>query len=117
MATCKSAFVAASRASLITAIMSSDPAPVSSLQPMSPAALDRLVRTCLAKDPEDRWQSAADIRRELRWIAEGSSAGSAAVAASRQRRSDRLAWTAFALAAAAGTRMGLLEVARKAETP
>jgi serine/threonine protein kinase len=117
MATGKSAFAASSRASLITAIMSSDPAPISSLQPMSPAALDRLARTCLAKDPEDRWQSAADIRRELRWIAEGSSAESAAVAASRPRRRDRLAWTAFALAAAAAVGMGLLQVRRKPETP
>jgi serine/threonine protein kinase len=117
MATGRSAFAASSRASLITAIMSSDPAPISSLQPMSPPSLDRLARTCLAKDPEDRWQSAADIRRELRWIAEGSSGASAAVAAPRPRRRDRLAWTAFALAAAAAVGMGLLQVRRKPETP
>ena len=78
MATGKKAFAASSQASLITAIMSTDPAPISSLQPMSPAVLDRVVRTCLAKDPEDRWQSAADVKRELGWIAEGSAAGVAA---------------------------------------
>ena len=45
------------------------------LQPTAPPALDRVVRTCLAKDPEERWQSAADLKRELRWIAESSQAG------------------------------------------
>src|SRR5262252_4319753 len=65
MATGRKAFTASTQASLITAIMSSDPPSIASLQPMSPAALDRVVRTCLAKDPEERWQSAADIKREL----------------------------------------------------
>ena len=81
MATGKKAFSASSQASLITAIMSSDPAPISSVQPMSPPALDRVVKTCLAKDPEDRWQNAADVEREIQWIGEGSAAGIAAPAA------------------------------------
>src|SRR5499425_1091073 len=53
MATGRKAFSGTSQASLITAIMSSDPAPISTLQPMTPPALDRAVKTCLAKDPED----------------------------------------------------------------
>ncbi|HSS45106.1 MAG TPA: serine/threonine-protein kinase, partial [Thermoanaerobaculia bacterium] len=65
MATGKKAFSGTSQASLISAIMREEPAPISTLEPASPAALDRVVRTCLAKDPEERWQSAADIRREL----------------------------------------------------
>ncbi len=40
---------------------------------MTPPALDRVVKTCLAKDPEDRWQTAHDVASELRWIAEGGS--------------------------------------------
>ena len=35
---------------------------------MSPRALDRVVRTCLAKDPDDRWQTTRDLNRELQWI-------------------------------------------------
>ncbi len=62
MATGKKAFSAASQASLITAIMSAEPPPISSVQPMSPPALDRVVKKCLAKDPEDRWQNAARPR-------------------------------------------------------
>ena len=37
---------------------------------MTPPALDRLVRACLAKDPDERWQSAADLAREMKWMAE-----------------------------------------------
>ena len=94
MATGKKAFPAASQASLITAIMSSEPPPISSFQPTSPAALDRVVKTCLAKDPEDRWQSATDLKRELRWIGEGSQAGSTAqpAPAARRRAGSGIAW-------------------------
>jgi Tol biopolymer transport system component len=100
MATGNKAFSGTSRASLITAIMSADPPPVSSVQRMSPAAFDRVVKTCLAKDPEDRWQSAADVAKELKWVAEGSQAGVAAPAtfAGRRKWRERLAWTVAALA-------------------
>jgi Tol biopolymer transport system component len=106
MATGKKAFTGASQASLISAIMKEDPAPIASIAPATPPALDRVIRTCLAKDPEDRWQSAADLRRELRWIAEGSASGAALSTAvgGRSRSRERLAWTlaaAFGLAALA----------------
>src|SRR6202140_4631115 len=73
MATSQRAFEGKSQASVISAIMSSDPTPMSSLQPMTPPALDRAVKTCLAKDPDGRWQTASDLARELKWIAEGGS--------------------------------------------
>src|SRR5215831_11014309 len=94
MATGRKAFSGASQASLITAIMSADPPSIAAVQPMSPPALDRVVKTCLAKDPEDRWQSAADVGRELKWISEGSAAGVAApaVVASKRRSRELLAW-------------------------
>jgi Tol biopolymer transport system component len=106
MATGKKAFSAASQASLITAIMSADPPSISSVLPMSPPALDRVVKKCLAKDPEDRWQSAADLGSELRWIAEGSSAGVASPisAAAGRRRKLQPSWivaAALAVLAAA----------------
>ena len=75
MATGQRAFKGKSQASLIAAILASEPPPISSLRPMTPPALDRLVRTCLAKDPDERWQSARDLAQELEWIArEGSPA-------------------------------------------
>jgi eukaryotic-like serine/threonine-protein kinase len=99
MATGKKAFSGTTQASLITAIMSSDPAPISSVQPMTPPAFDRVVKTCLAKDPEDRWQSAGDVAKELRWIGEGSAAGLAAPAlvSSRRRVREWIAWSGFAI--------------------
>jgi Tol biopolymer transport system component len=102
MTTGKKAFTGSTQASLISAILRDDPPPISQIQPMSPPALDRLVKTCLAKNPEERWQSAADIRRELQWIAEDSAAvAGPANAASKRRHRERLAWTAFALVTAA----------------
>ncbi|MCI0606303.1 protein kinase [bacterium] len=72
MATGKKAFEGKSQASLIAAILKEEPKPISELQPLTPPILERLIKNCLAKDPEDRWQSAHDISKELRWISEGS---------------------------------------------
>src|SRR5262252_2970625 len=96
----RKAFSGGSQASLISSIMSSDPPSIGTLQPTSPPALDRVIRTCLAKDPEDRWQSAHDIGRELKWIAEGSAAAMPAVTVSRRRSRERLAWLLAAVSAA-----------------
>jgi len=74
MVTGQRAFAGKSRASLVAAILEKQPPPPSTLQPLAPAALDRVVRTCLAKEPDERWQSAADLRRELSWIAEAGDA-------------------------------------------
>ena len=100
MATGRKAFSGSSQASLISAIMQNDPPAISSVQPMSPPALDRVVKKCLAKDPEDRWQSAGDLGSELKWIAESSShAGTPAPVVASRRRSLRLSWIAAALLA------------------
>ena len=90
MATGTKAFAGSSQASLISAIMKEDPAPISTLRPVSPPALDRVVSTCLAKDPEERWQSAADVKRELRWIGEGSLTGVSKPVVSSPRRQSAL---------------------------
>ena len=69
----RKAFQGKSQASLIAAIMHVDPPSLSSLQVMSPTALDHVVRTCVAKDPDSRWQTAGDIGRQLKWIVDGAS--------------------------------------------
>ena len=69
------AFHGKSQASLITSIMGSEPPPISSLQSRTPPLLDHVVKRCLAKEPEARWQTASDVMQELKWITgEGSSA-------------------------------------------
>ncbi len=102
MATGRKAFSGASQASLISAIMTGETPSIASVQPMSPPLLDRVARKCLAKDPEDRWQNAADLGSELKWIGEGGSqAGVPAPVAVRRRSRERFAWAAALLAAAA----------------
>jgi Tol biopolymer transport system component len=108
MATGRKAFSGSSQASLISAILRDDPPPISQVQPMSPPALDRVVRGCLAKDPEDRWQSAGDIRKQLKGIAEGSEAGLAVPGVARRKGREPLAWLGFAAAASAALVLGLL---------
>jgi len=70
MTTGKRAFSAKSQASLISKIMSEHPTPIGELQPVAPTALHRLIMKCLAKDPDERWQCAADVASELRSIPE-----------------------------------------------
>ncbi len=112
MATGKKAFSAGSQASLITAIMSAEPPSISAVQPMIPSALDRVVKTCLAKDPEERWQNAGDVRRELRWIAEGGSAASSTPTPGSARRGKPWWREALAWALAAASIAGLLLLRR-----
>lgn len=69
MLTGKRAFEGKSPASLISAIMSSEPAPMVGIEAMAFPTLDRVVRTCLAKDPEERWQSARDVKHALECVA------------------------------------------------
>ncbi len=93
MATAQKAFKGASRVSLISSILRDEPPPISAVVPMTAPALDRVVKTCLAKDPEDRWQSARDVKSELAWIAEaGSQAGAPAVVVSKRKNRERIAW-------------------------
>src|SRR5262249_37734696 len=96
MATGKKAFTGKSQASLVSAILREEPPPLSTVAPLAPPALERVVRACLAKDPADRWQSAHAVASELKWIAEGSQAGLAAPAASRRRSRERAAWAVAA---------------------
>jgi eukaryotic-like serine/threonine-protein kinase len=83
MTTGRRAFDGKTRTSLIAAIVAGEPAPMRSMQPLAPSALDHVVATCLEKDPEKRWQSARDVARELAWIGEGAGADTVASKPSR----------------------------------
>src|SRR5215472_13326417 len=73
MLTGQRAFDGKSQLSVASAILEKEPAPITAVKPTTPLALDHVIRKCLAKTPEDRWQSAGDLASELKWIAEGSS--------------------------------------------
>ena len=79
MVTGEKAFTGDSQASLIGAILKDEPQLVSALEPTTPTTPDYVVKTCLAKDPDDRWQSAGDIGRQMRGIVESGSVASGAV--------------------------------------
>jgi eukaryotic-like serine/threonine-protein kinase len=61
------AFDGQTQANIVAAILERHPPPIATLEPSVPLALDRIVQTCLAKDPDERWQTARDLLRELRW--------------------------------------------------
>jgi Tol biopolymer transport system component len=103
MATGQRAFEGGSKTSLIAAIVASQPEPISSVVAMAPPALDHVVRKCLEKDPDDRWQSARDVAGQLQWISEaGSRAGVAPGVTFRRRTRERLLWAAALLLVGAG---------------
>src|SRR5271169_2056727 len=90
MVTGKRAFEGKTTASTIAAILAAEPKPLSAVQPLSPPALEHVIATCIAKDPDERWQNCADISRQLEWIAK------APKAAEVSRRSGKLLWTLLA---------------------
>jgi eukaryotic-like serine/threonine-protein kinase len=88
MAAGKRAFEGTSQASVIAAVLDRQPTPISELQPVSPPALDRVVATCLAKDPDDRFQSVHDVRLALEWIRDASAARGASAASETARHPE-----------------------------
>ena len=109
MATGKRAFTGSSRASLIAAIMTKDPEPISALAPGLPPALERLIMACLAKDPGERWESSRDLRTELSWILEARSPDQPLAPSGRRRKTrEPLAWAAAALGALLAAALAVL---------
>ena len=98
----KHAFEGSSPASVIAAIMER-PAP--SIADVAPPALDRALRKCLEKDPDNRWQSARDLKSELEWIAAGPSERTAPAAGPPRPR--RLPWIAAAVLATVALGLGI----------
>ena len=101
----KKAFEGKNHPSLAGAIMTAEPVPVSRLQPLTPPPLERAIKRCLAKDPDDRWQTAHDLLIQLRWIAEHGDAGETPTAVTARKRD----WLALA-----GLGLGLALVAAAA---
>jgi Tol biopolymer transport system component len=118
MATGKRAFTGKTQATIIAAILAAEPPPIATIQPMSPPAVDRVVKVCLAKDPDERFQSVHDLKLQLKWIAEGGSqAGVPAPVAARRKNRERILIAAVAVCAilaAAGIAASTL-YSRKAE--
>jgi hypothetical protein len=87
-------FTGDSRASLMAAIVAAEPPSLLSLQPHTPVSLERLIRRCLSKRPDDRWQTARDLAAELRWIAESGAGTATALTAMFARHRRAALWGA-----------------------
>src|SRR5207253_1578220 len=96
MITGKRAFQGKTQASIAAGILALEPPPMSSLQPLTPPSLERVVQTCLAKDPAERFQSAHDLKLQLEWLLESGAAPTPIKKAARARR-ENIAWGAVAL--------------------
>jgi len=93
MLTGKKAFEGKSQLSVASAILEKEPVSISTLKPMTPPAVEHAIRRCLAKDPEDRWQTARDLALELKWISEsGPQPGATAGSQGQGKRSQGVAW-------------------------
>src|SRR5437667_1379439 len=111
MLTGQRAFQGKSQLSVASAILEKEPAPI--VKPLTPATLDHAIRRCLAKDPEERWQTARDLELELKWIAEaGWPSGTAAPARERSRKFERMMMAALAVTTAAAVTLGVLYARR-----
>jgi serine/threonine protein kinase len=104
MTTGKRAFEGKTTVSIAAAILEKEPDPVTTVQPLSPAALQHVIEECLVKDPESRWQSAADVGRELRWITRsGSRAHTPTVHRTPRNTGERVIWIGILLLLMAAT--------------
>ena len=125
MTTGQRAFTGKSQASLLAAILEREPPPISQLVPVAPPTLDYLVRTCLAKDPDARFQTAHDLLLQLKWIAgEGSSTTATSVgtalplpAAPRRKSHEHLAWAIAGVSTLALVAFGVWSVLKPAVAP
>src|SRR5215831_14594412 len=119
MVTGKKAFEGKSQLSVASAILEKEPAAIAEIKPMTPPVLDHAIRRCLAKDPEERWQTGRDLAGELKWISEaGSQAGGPAIAGRRNSRSSEwIAWGAVAVLASALAGVGILSFNKSVAPP
>ena len=118
MATGKRAFEGKTSASVMASILKDEPPAMSSLMPMTPPALDRVVKKCLAKEPDQRWQTASDLCGELKWIAEGGTqAGVAAAPITSRGSRERLVWSVTVGVLVAALALGAFEFLQHTPQP
>jgi Tol biopolymer transport system component len=107
MATGKRPFDGASQASLIASVLKEEPPSVTTIQPMIPPLLEQAISQCLMKDPDQRWQTAGDLKRTLRWVSEGGSQiGTPAPVVARRKHRELVLGIVAAVLAVASAGLG-----------
>ena len=118
MLTGQRAFPGKSQLSVASAILEKEPAPISTAKPMTPPMMERAVNRCLAKEPDDRWQTARDLELELKWIAgSGSQSAVAAPVIARNKIRELVAWIVAGVCALAAVTFGVLHWSHTPEKP
>ncbi len=118
MATGKRPFNGSSQASVIASILKEQPAPIAQLQPLTPPLLERTIGQCLAKDPDQRWSSAGDLKRALQWIADGGSqVGIPVQIAARRKQNLHLAWILAAVFGVAAIALSVIHFGQPKDLP
>jgi serine/threonine protein kinase len=119
MVTGQRAFQGKSQLSVASAILEKEPAPISSIKPLTPPGLDHAIRRCLAKNMEERWQTARDLALELKWVAESSSQSAAPAFNSKSPSAvrERLAWSIAAILFCGLAAAGIAYLERTGPTP
>jgi len=118
MLTGQRAFPGKSQLSVASAILEKEPAPISTAKPMTPPMMERAVNRCLAKEPDDRWQTARDLELELKWIAgSGSQSTVAAPVIARNKIRELVAWIVAGVCALAAVTFGVLHWSHTPEKP
>jgi Tol biopolymer transport system component/tRNA A-37 threonylcarbamoyl transferase component Bud32 len=92
MVTGKKAFEGKSQLSVASAILEKEPVPITAVKPLTPPALDHAIRRCLAKDREERWQTARDVMLEMKWLSDSASRLVETSAAGVPARRGKLQW-------------------------
>jgi eukaryotic-like serine/threonine-protein kinase len=113
----KRAFEGKTLVSVAAAILEKEPEPIRTVQPATPPALERVIKKCLAKDPDARWQSAGDLASELKWIAEGGAASGAPATTNATRRSVLLPWAVASVALSAAVTLAVLHYGTREAKP
>lgn len=117
MATGKRPFAGKSQISLASAILESDPQPISATKPEIPAGFENVVTTCLRKNPEERFQNAYDVKLELEWVAAERPAAPASATSPRAQKEKRLMWAAALIAAVILSVLGILFLGPRPQAP
>jgi serine/threonine protein kinase len=114
MVTGRKAFEGRSQLSVASAILEKEPVPIITIKPMTPQALNHAIRRCLAKDPEERWQTTRDLALELEWIAEsGAPAGAFPSTGQEKIARQWLAWIVAALLGVTAAAIAILHWGRR----
>jgi eukaryotic-like serine/threonine-protein kinase len=112
------AFEGKTSSSVMASVLATTPRPIEQLVPLTPPALERIVSRCLAKDPDDRWQTARDVMAELQWVAQGGSrVGLPAIVTGRRKTREGLAWAACAVATVTAAGFAVAWMRRAPEPP